>query len=519
MELLGDRVVRLSAFILQVDRDTYNVVGEIARGRATLSDYDLDNNSGFSDFEINVEFETPTVVELMSGRDYDFYIGYEATGWTAGDPSFYMNTQSTDRLVKLRVGDQTNSDSPNDWKIVSPIPSTTVLYALRIVRATAVDHENTYSKDGFTYASIELTQGPADLGQVEPPLESLNIIALVEGFCDYDTGNRILSADQAIAKLSYEWNGESWVDVNAVDTSTLYSSHYVPLLRSSGTYRARYLTGIIEGKSSYSNVIESIVRGSAAKIGILSSKKLFTYPWGVTVSPAFNIPQADIIPLSWEMRDISTVINRTSVIFNKIYALDNLRDSIDGYGYSIDFSNPAYLASRQITEESRTLYGIQNIVENRFSVFGYSDYYTNVGLPGYLTGEPSDSQPVEGNVVVFSVDFLAEYYMARFGLPAVYCSFVIPWHRYKNIKMFDIINFAHSEFPAFYGTDPSARPGVVISGSSTTTVPNATYGQELTRAQTYRGLVEGISYVMAMEHAPSIRLTVLVLLNREFDPT
>lgn len=85
--------------------------------------------------------------------------------------------------------------------------------------------------------------------------------------------------------------------------------------------------------------------------------------------------------------------------------------------------------------------------------------------------------------------------------------------------MFDVITFAHSEFPAFYGTDPNARPGVVISGSNTTPVPNAGYGQELTRAQTYRGLVEGISYVMAMEHAPAIRLTVLVLLNREFDPT
>jgi hypothetical protein len=85
--------------------------------------------------------------------------------------------------------------------------------------------------------------------------------------------------------------------------------------------------------------------------------------------------------------------------------------------------------------------------------------------------------------------------------------------------MFDIINFAHSEFPAFYGADPNARAGVVISGSNTTAIPNANYGQEFTRAQTYRGLVEGVSYVMAMEHAPAIRLTVLVLLNREFDPT
>jgi hypothetical protein len=243
------------------------------------------------------------------------------------------------------------------------------------------------------------------------------------------------------------------------------------------------------------------------------------YPWGITIEPAFNIPQADIIPLSWEMRDPSTVINRLSVSFNKIYAIEEGMDVQEGYGYSIDFSSPSYLPAQQITEESRTLYGVQNIVENTFNVFGYSDYYANVGLPGYLTGIISNSQPQEGGVVTFSVDFLAEYYMTRFALPAVYCSFVVPWHRYKNIKMFDVITFAHSEFPAYYGTDPSARPGVVISGSNTTAIPNAGYGQELTRGQTYRGLVEGISYVMAMEHAPAIRLTVLVLLNREYDPT
>ena len=52
-----------------------------------------------------------------------------------------------------------------------------------------------------------------------------------------------------------------------------------------------------------------------------------------------------------------------------------------------------------------------------------------------------------------------------------------------------------------------------------TTVPNANYGEELVRAQSYRGLVEAVSYVMAMEHAPAIRLTVQVLLNTEYDPT
>lgn len=85
--------------------------------------------------------------------------------------------------------------------------------------------------------------------------------------------------------------------------------------------------------------------------------------------------------------------------------------------------------------------------------------------------------------------------------------------------MFDVINFSHSEFPAFYGADPNARPGVVDTGTTVTSVVNAGYGQELTRAETYRGVIEAISYVMAMEHAPAIRVTVNVNVNQEYDPT
>jgi len=508
----------LSAFILRVNRNTYSVVDEVARGKAALATYDSQNNlgSGYT-FNVTVSFNSPAVVELMADRSNDFYIGYEVTNYSAGgDMNFYVHPTSTPTIAKVQ-----GATESNDWKIILPTPSTIVCHQLDVVTATANVHESTYSKDGFTYASLTLSQPAPDTGQTNPPLDSLGLVALVEGFNDYTTNNRIKDAYNALYYFSLEWNGEAWVDVNAVDISTLYSSHYLPLLSDNAvnTQRSRYLTGIFDTKVTYSQVITEIARGSAAKIGIFSSKKLFIYPWGITAAPAFNIPQADIIPLSWEMRDPSTVMNRTSIAFDKIYAIEESMDSGDGYAYAIDFSSPDYLPVQQITEESRALYGVQNIVENKFNVFGYSDYYAGVGVPGYLTGGPSNSQPVVGGTVVFSVDFLAEYYMTRFALPAVYCSFVIPWHRYNSIKMFDVITFAHSEFPAFYGTDPSARPGVVISGSNTTPVPNAGYGQELTRAQTYRGLVEGISYVMAMEHAPAIRLTVLVLLNREFDPT
>ena len=60
---------------------------------------------------------------------------------------------------------------------------------------------------------------------------------------------------------------------------------------------------------------------------------------------------------------------------------------------------------------------------------------------------------------------------------------------------------------------------MVDTGSgNVVTVPTANNGQELVRAQSYRGLVEGKSFILPSDHAPAIRLTVLVLLN-PYDPT
>lgn len=514
----GQGVVRtstaeLTAYLCLVDRVTYNVVQVLGTGKVSLANYDALNNAG-GDFSINISFDNPSVVELTSARDYDFYIGWSATEVKANELTLHKHNTTVPTLV------QAFSASEGDWKRLLPDESI-VAHKLRIVTASSTAHEATYTRDGYTYSSITLSQPAPDSGQVNCDLDSLEVVGLVEGFCKYSDNARIYDPPTILSLLSYEWDGEQWNDVNAVDITALQTSHYTPLFTSSSSnYRARYLSGIIESKSTYSQVISEIARGSACKVGVLSTGKLFIHPWGINTGVSYIIPQADIIPLSWENRTDDSIVNRSQITFEKYYATNVSQDGAkEGYKYSIDFSNESYLAVQQITEQSRSLFGARNIVENSFSVFGFSDTNPAVGLPGYLTGGSTASQPTSGGIVIYSVDFLADYYISRFALPFVYCSFVVPYHRYKDIGMFDVISFHHSDFPAYYGTDPAARAGVVNDGTSVTTVPNANYGEELVRAQSYRGLVEGISYVMAMEHAPAIRLTVQVLLNTEYDPT
>lgn len=505
----------LLARLLLVDKVTFNVVQEIASGSASLAVYDSLNNTGAT-FSVNVSFDSPTVVELTSDRDYDFYVGWSVVGASVNELQFHKHNTTTSILTQSNLS---SSDSYSQWK--SGTPESIVAHKLRIVTATSTAHENTYTKDGFTYSSITLSQPVADSGQANCALDSLEIVGLVEGFCNYSDNARIYDPPTILKILSYNWDGEQWVDNSVVDTTTLAASHYTPLFTSaSGNYRARYLSGIIENKSTYSQIITEIAKGSASKIGVLSDGKLFIHPWGVSTTPTYTIPQADIIPLSWESRSEDSIVNRTQITFEKYYVKNASQDDVrDGYKYSIDFSSDTYLAVQQITEQSRSLFGARNIIENTFNVFGFSDSNPSVGLPGYLTGQSTASQPSSGGAVIYSVDFLADYYISRFALPFIYCSFVVPYHRYKDIKMFDVISFHHSEFPAYFGTDPAARPGVVDDGTDVVAVNNANYGEELVRAKSYRGLVEAVSYVMAMEHAPAIRLTVQVLLNTEYDPT
>jgi hypothetical protein len=587
----------MTVSLLLVDRDTYDVVKTLGTGTVQLNNYDALNNAGGT-FSVNVSFDTPSVIELTSDRSYDFYISWKGANIATDDLVLQKYNETVPMLYRSQANTQDNWGRGTSEQMVA--------HRLRIATGTSNSHEDTYTRDGYTYSSMTLTQPTPDAGQYNCDLDSLEIVSLVEGFCGYvfnggttagtssaytatlspawssyiegrfisvtphvssaagatlnvnglgavpitvngspvgalalfngieytlvyngtsfevtDSSTRFYDPPTVLKLLSYEWDGEQWSDVNAVDTTTLKASHYDELFASaSGNHRARYLTGIIEAKSTYSQVISEIARGTASKIGVFSNGKLFVHPWGVNSDLSYVIPQADIIPLSWENRPEDSVVNRSQITFEKYYATNISQDAAkEGYKYSIDFSNESYLAVQQITEQSRSLFGAKNIVENTFNVFGFSDTNPVVGLPGYLTGGSTASQPSSGGVVIYSVDFLADYYISRFALPFIYCSFVVPYHRYKDIKMFDVISFHHSEFPAYFGTDPAARAGVVNDGTSVTTVPSANYGEELVRAQSYRGLVEAVSYVMAMEHAPAIRLTVQVLVNTEYDPT
>lgn len=495
----------LNVFILKV-LESSRYVEQVAEGSVYLANYDASNNNTGVDFYINVSFKAPV---LLEGSTYGYYIGFGCTGYEPNELSLHFHSGFTGAAYIKNSTSAATYDSPDEWR-----QATTGLnplcYKLHGITFSFTDHVNAFTSAGLTYSSMTATQFTPDSGQTNPPLDNLPIlITRVAGLVAYG-GGAVLDRPTSLAPLlSYTWNGSAWVTGTAWDVTTLDSSHYAYLYGGvNANFRSRGVYGVFEQKITLSQFLAEMCRGSASRVGVLANGQSFMYPWGVTATPAKDIPFADIISLSWVQRDISTVINKCVLKMSKtyLYAPRSFESSdTTGYRYTTDFSAGNYPQVAAMTLVSRTLFGTKELANGDLTLWPISS--GPAGSDGYM----GDSSSV-GSV-------LAEYYLSRFASPLVYCSFVVPYSRYNTLKMFDVITFTHPEFPAFYGTESNARDGTVNVAGAVTAVTAADYGYETVRAQTYRGLIEGISYVMAMEHAPAIRLTVQVLLNQEWDPT
>jgi hypothetical protein len=496
----------LTVFLIMYDVTTLTVVdNEVAVGRQILSTYNSQNSASTNPFDVKIAFDRPAFLSAVEGR-YKYALGWRVTDYQINDLSIHYIATTDSEFRKDTAN--ANSASGHEWRVVS---GANILKAnLHQTTHTFTDHVSGATEDGLTYSKLQITSLSVDTNQVSPPFDDVPILlASVTGLGDYGDTDPIQSPNELVNRLSYQYTGGAWATANEWDTTTL-ATRYDDLYAEGGSpsHRNRLADAVFDGKTTFTEVISAICRGTASRVGVRANGKHFMYPWGREHTPAAAIPAGDITPVSWSIAGMETVVNRCHVNTRRtyLYLAKNFEnpgaESRTDYGfqYSTEFSPTNFDSVEVITNRSRSLLTDRPSFDSDYLVYPRSS--TDQG--DYL------GSGAEGSVI-------AEHLLTHYAYPRTTATFIVPYHRYSALEMFDVITFAHPDFPAFYGT--SAEGEEPVYEDSNTGRTNLIDGYEWVRAETYRGLIEEVTILLAREHAPAIQITCLVLLNYPIDPT
>ncbi len=493
----------LTVFILRYDKNTNNVLEQVATGRVALGNYNASNAAGTADFAVRVSFDNPVFLTPGIAGNYEYALGYLAT-------DLALNYYSTS--VKGFIKSAADSAGGTEWKVTSGNN------ALRCILLSCVATYNYIESGadvaGKTFSSVELAQATEGAGQLNPIFDNFPLVVQHSGCTEYGSAT-IRPTEYQIADLDAEWDGATFVDQARWDT-TRYATEYSRFLTYQGGVRSRKVTGMVfDSRATFSDIVTTFCRAAACRVGVLSSGKLFIYPWGTTRDAVVEIPPEDVTPINWTRSDASTVVNSVFVNagLNPLASgrsfENELRDgrSSKGYFYNYDYSSANNEVVEELTKESRALFGDRAASDSNVPLAILDQSV----LGGVLASTSPDTYQSGG--------VLAEYLITKFDKPTETATIVIPYNAtYKVLEMFDVIKFAHPEFGAYRGTDPDQKNYPYTSGGTTAQV-DAKASYELTRCKTYRALIESKSYILPSDHAPAIQLTVTILNNYPKDPT
>ena len=491
----GGTTAALHVKLYEFDPTSYVIGRVVAQGGVDLTTwtdassntYDDLNDDSSGTFDIYGPFNTPAVMDTSR---FGYALGVEMTNWQANDAS-WDSVEGNANMWLRGAGDT----EPVDYGSQDSGNLLVDLVYASTVSATLGD-------DGFRGSQITFsTSGASTAPSIA--FDSLNIIFKLGGIEDDGSGSvsggantRLVRPDHIIDLIEREWDGADFSSTGNWDLTTL-SDEYDAAYAASGN-KTRQLEGFMEGQLKLWDVIESICQDSASRVGVDNAGKLFLWPWGVEYDVQATIPPRDIIPLSWEIGDKTSVINRVTFAYGKTSVNINLqRNLMSGqrvnYGSNIDWHSTTNALTSELSADSVTLYGTR-------------------ALEAFTTNWIASDTAAET---------LAESYLARFPYAEQRCTFLVPMEGfvagYNGLKMFDVIKFYHPDFPAFYGTDPDSSEGVE-SGLGAGDA-NAQEGHYSYRAKTYRGLIEGRYIVQGATNAPLIKLVVRILENYPGDPT
>ena len=455
---------------------------------------------GAASFDVYLNLNKPVLVGPGTGQTH-FLVFTQAVDKTK------FNTPGTYDLIDP-VG--LSGGGATEWLLEQPKPSggdgkiwkkytglTNVLmhYGLHGVQITDVpDNPVDSASDGWLFSYFTASVNAADANQPDVQIDNLDLVAAVNGIQD-DSGGTITGTpnatitlpDHAINLLSRKWNGSAWV-ADAMHMTTYDYSH----LAGSGD---RSLKGALPARPLLAQALDEVCRASCSRLAYVNvaSSSAYLAPW---VWGARGATQAVLTDEEWRVRTVEqggfdTVVNDVTIGYDRRLTITDVvvsaqqQEFKDYAGYLIlradGTSGPGRLCAA-----SRTLYGARPNANPRHDLIG--DELAAATLARFLAGV--------------------------YAHPWVYVDLSGPLEKYKALKLLDVVELKHPAVMAFFGTSACAR----VPHYQGTPLPNFWNGSPAKRAQRYRAQIEGREVALGDDGAPTLELTVRLLLS-EFDPT
>jgi hypothetical protein len=264
----------------------------------------------------------------------------------------------------------------------------------------------------------------------------------------------------AIQVLTHTWNGSAWVP-GPIDT-TQYSARNATIFGASNTYRRR-VNGVFNNEVTVEAAVAEICRNSATRIVFFNgaSKQLAVWAWGEQTAAVATITESDTIGFEIEQRNSEANVTRLNIDYDKVLFDLKVQRIL------VDRGSDIYLGTLKFDPNNSSLAAALSTKE---AIYGKN--------PARRTDFPFISD-------VLSATNVGTYYLETLSEPAIYVTLEVPYYKFKDVNLMEVVNIHHSHMPAFFGSAPELR-GSHYNYEQVDPVP----GYATHRAQMYSAQVE-----------------------------
>jgi len=346
--------------------------------------------------------------------------------------------------------------------------------------------------DGLGHSKVDVSQRSAPGGQTNPSLSNIEWKFDVKGIIDTSGGTITGVANQLLVApyhqmflLLMEYDGADWTGANLGGTYINAIEDWA-INRTGITYRRT--EGASRDRVFLSELLSEICQNAGAKLHLSNnSPKLRAYAWGEPVTATVTISDEDSQLQGIRVYGTETVVNAVVLRYQPtIPRFDasyfQQAGKYRAFGGVLHYSDGSYI------DLSYGAYNADSVAKYGKRQLSIDDYY--------LVGD------------LASAENLARYLTTYFADPLVLITLDVPYFRYRQLELMDVINVVHPGLPSYFGTSSNAATPTYRGAEC-----DPSRGQYFKRAKSYRAQIEGQTRRVSPSRFPTMRLVCRLIIN------